>query len=103
MVVPSRSAISLEPAVQGAESVGVDHRAAPRARVTSDRTNSPTSGIRPSPEPSTTAAGVLAVGDDLLEGGGSRWPLSEPQPSDITSVSFASKIGSRSAGTATVA
>ena len=55
------------------------------------------------PGPSTTAAAPSAAPSTCSQAARRSLPSRLAQPTDITSVSFISKIGSRSAGTATVA
>ena len=55
------------------------------------------------PGPSTPAAARSKVRSTALAEAGARQPSPPGQPTDITSAGPLSKIGSRSAGTATVA
>ena len=67
------------------------------------RASSSESSSRPSPGPRTTAAARSAASRIASAELAAKRPSAPPNPRDITSVSFTSKIASRSAGTATVA
>ena len=70
---------------------------------TTSRASSTEPGSRPRPGPRTPAAARSKARRTAFAEAGARQPSPPGQPTDITSGWPASKIGSRSAGTATVA
>ena len=91
----SRPAWALRPSASSTSGASI--------RAASPRASSWAPSAPPKPEPSTTQRPRSHATSASSIAAAARLPFSLGRPHDITSVSFASKIGSRSAGTATVA